>query len=142
MKTVLTAAILVATATAHAESLEEKKFWKRQRDYIDEKLKVAERACGFKPAFEWSGKETLRAEVEKTKHSPNGVCQSIIDSVASICREGEDEKAAVKTKIGTIHCGYAKERTLDLKSGTLTYRGNNTQSNFSEWAKPWLLKHL
>ena len=142
MKTVLTAAILVATTTAHAESLEDKKFWKRQRDYVDEHLKVAERACGFKLAFEWSSKETLRAEVEKTKHSPNGVCTAIVDSVASICREGTDEKAAVKAKITTIHCGYAKERTLELKSGTLTYLGNNTQSNFSDWAKPWLLKHL
>lgn len=142
MKTVLTAAILIAATTAHAESLEEKKFWKRQRDYIDEQLKVAERACGFKLAFEWSDRETLRTEVEKTKHSPNGVCHSIVDQVASLCREGADEKAAVKAKIATIHCGYAKERNLDLKGGTLTYMGNNTQSNFSEWAKPWLLKHL
>jgi hypothetical protein len=142
MKTLLTAAILLVTTTAYAESLEEKQFWKRQRNYVDEKLKVAEKACGFKIAFDWVEKETLRSEVEKTKHSPNGVCTGIIDDVAAICRQGDDEKAAVKAKISSVTCGYAKERNLDLKGGTLNYRGNNTQSNFSEWARPWLLKHL
>jgi len=142
MKTVLTAAILVLTTTAFAESLEEKQFWKRQRNYVDKELATAEKACGFKLNFEWAEKETLRSEVEKTKHSPNGVCTNIIGEIASICRQGDDEKAAVKAKISSVTCGYAKERNLDLKSGTLSYRGNNTQSNFSEWARPWLLKHL
>lgn len=143
MKTVLTAAILLlATTAAQAESLEEKQFWKRQRNYVDEKIKTAERACGFKLTFEWVNPPTLRSEVEKTKHSPNGVCGIIIDEVAAICRQGEDEKATVKAKITGVTCGYAKERNLDLKGGIVKYLGNNVQSNFSEWARPWLLKHL
>jgi hypothetical protein len=70
------------------------------------------------------------------------VCQSIIETVASVCRDGEDEKATVKAKITGFSCGFAKERALDLKGGVVKYTGNNTQSNFSEWARPWLLKKL
>jgi len=142
MKTLVTACILLATTTAYADNLEEKKFWKQQRNYIDEHLKTAEKACSKKFTFDWVDQATLRAEVAKTKHTPNGVCGNIIDSVASICREGADEKATVAAKINGFTCAYAKERALDLKGGTVKYSGNNTQSNFSEWAKPWLLKHL
>ena len=142
MKTLVTAAILLVTTTAFAESLEERKFWKRQRDYVDEKLKKANKACDTNFTFDWIDPPTLRSEVEKTKHSPQGVCFSIIDVVDSVCREGADEKATVKAKITGFTCGYAKERTLDLKGGVLKYQGNNVQSNYSEWAKPWLLKHL
>src|SRR5258706_13263300 len=117
MKTVLTAAILVVTTTAFADSLEEKKFWKRQRDYVEEHLKTAERACGVKFNFDWHPPATLRSETEKTKHSPNGVCTAVIDTVASICREGADEKATVKAKISAISCGFSSDRSLDLKGG-------------------------
>ena len=79
---------------------------------------------------------------EKTKHSPMGVCGNIIGEVASICRLGEDEKATVKAKITGFTCGYAKERNLDLKGGIVKFNGNNVQSNFSDWARPWLLKKL
>ena len=48
----------------------------------------------------------------------------------------------MKAKISGIQCSYAKERNLELKGGIVKYSGNNTQSNFSEWARPWLLKHL
>ena len=143
MKTFVTACIVLATTTAvRAESLEEKQFWKRQRNYIDEQIKRADKVCGTKLTFDWVDPPTLRAEVATTKHSPNGVCGNIIDVVASVCRDGEDEKNTVKAKITGFTCGYAKERSLELKGGILKYSGNNTQSNFSEWATPWVLKHL
>ncbi len=142
MKTLIAAALLIATTTAHAESLEEKQYWKRQRNYVDRYLGIANKACGTTFTFEWVNQPVLRAEVEKTKHSPNGVCNAAIDEVASICRQGEDEKAAVKAKITGFTCGYAKERAFALDGKILKYSGNNAQSNFSEWARPWLLKHL
>ena len=142
MKTLIAAAIVASTVTAHAESLEEKQYWKKQQNYIDRDLQTLEKACGFALTFEWVDKPTLRAEVEKTNHSPNGVCANIINQVATICRQGDDEKAAVKAKIKGFTCGYAKERTLDLKGGIVKYMGNNNQANFSDWARPWLLKKL
>ena len=142
MKTLIAAAILIATTTAHAESLEEKQFWKRQRNYVDKEIETANKACGANFTFDWVDKPTLRAEVEKTKHSPNGVCTNIIGVVAHICRQGEDEKSTVKEKITGFTCGYAKERNLSLSGKTLKYNGNNTQSNFDDWARPWVLKHL
>jgi len=141
MKRLVTCMLLIATA-AQAESLEEKQFWKHQRNYIDQDLKTAEKACGFALAFEWEDPATLRAETEKTKHSPNGVCGAIIDEVATICRLGADEKASVKAKISAISCGYGKPRALQLDGKTLRYHGNNVEPNFSAWAKPWLLKSL
>ena len=61
----------------------------------------------------------------------------------SLCREGDDEKASVKARIKGFQCGYAKPRTLDIsKSGMVKYMGNNEESNFSDWAKPWLMKKL
>ena len=141
-KKLVTVCLLLATTTAYAESLEEKKFWKRQRDYINEKLKKASTQCGTNFSFDWDNASVLRTEVGKTKHTPHGVCGSVIDVVASVCREGADEKATVKAKITGFTCGFAKERTLDLKGGIVKYNGNNTQSNFDEWAKPWLMKHL
>ena len=142
MKKLVTACILMTAVVASAESLEEKQYWKRQRNYIDKDIATADKACGTKFTFDWVDQPTLRAEVEKTKHTPNGVCGNVIDQVATICRLGDDEKATVKAKITGFQCGYAKERTLDLKSGVVKYMGNNVQSNFSDWARPWLLKHL
>ena len=144
MKTFVTACIVLATTTfAHAESMEEKKFWKRERDYVDRELAFIEKQCGAKPTFDWVDKATLRAETEKTNHTPNGVCGNIINLVGMICKNGDDDdKATVKAKITSIQCGFAKERKLELKAGTLKYLGNNNQSNFGDWAKPWLLKHL
>jgi hypothetical protein len=145
MKKLLAFAILSTTVTAaavHAESLEEKKFWKGQSDYINKTLGKSEKACGVKFTFELIDKEKLRTETEKNHQSPSGVCNSIIEEVSTVCRQGDDEKAAVKAKIKGIQCGFAASRNLALKSGTLTYMGNNKESNFSEWARPWLMKNL
>ena len=142
MKKLLVLSILLASSTVGAESLEEKKFWKGQMDYVQRSLDDAEKQCGVKFTYSWVDKAKLRAETEKTNHSPNGVCSNIIEEVAGICREGEDEKKAVAAKIKGFTCGHAKERKLALTGGILKYTGNNEQSNFSDWAKPWLLKNL
>lgn len=145
MKKLLAFAILsitTTTAVVHAESLEDKKFWKAQTDYINREIDKGEKACGVKFTFEFVDKEKLRTEADKHHHSPQGVCNAIIDEISTVCRQGDDEKAAVKAKIKGIQCGYALPRNLALKSGTLTYMGNNKESNFSEWARPWLMKNL
>jgi hypothetical protein len=130
------------TAGDDGMSLEERKFWQGQKDYIDRSLKEGEAKCGVAFSFEWVDRATLRAEAEKNNNSPNGICDSIIDEVVSLCREGEDEKSSVAAKIKGFQCGHAKARTLALEGGIVKYMGNNEESNFSDWAKPWLMKHL
>jgi hypothetical protein len=144
MKKLLALSILFATtATIHAESLEEKKFWKGQMDYINRGIDDGEKQCGVKFTFEFVEKAKLREEAEKNNNSPYGICDSIVQEVVSLCREGEEEKASVKAKIKGFQCGYAKPRKLDLsKGGIVKYMGNNEESNFSDWAKPWLMKKL
>lgn len=142
MKKLLAISVVIAASTANAESLEEKKFWKGQMDYVQRSIDDANTQCGAKFTFDWVDKAKLRAETEKSGHTPNGVCAAIIDEVGGICREGEDEKKAVKAKIKGFTCGHAKDRKLSLTGGILKYTGNNEQSNFSDWAKPWLLKNL
>lgn len=144
MKKLLALSILFATtATLHAESLEERKYWKGQMDYINRGIDDGEKQCGVKFSFEFVEKPKLREEAEKNNNSPYGICDSIVQEVISLCREGEDEKASVKAKIKGFQCGYGKPRKLDLgKSGIVKYMGNNEESNFSDWAKPWLMKKL
>lgn len=142
MKKLLVLSVLLTTSTVGAESLEEKKFWKGQMDYVQRSLDDAQTQCGVKFTFGWVDKPKLRAETEKAGHTPNGVCASIVEEVAGICREGEDEKKAVKAKIKGFTCGHAKDRKLSLAGGVVKYMGNNDQSNFSNWARPWLLKNL
>lgn len=142
MKNLLVLSIILTASTAAAESLEEKKYWKGQMDYVQRSLDDAATQCGVKFTFDWVDKAKLRAETEKTSHSPNGVCSIIIEEVAGICREGEDEKKAVAAKIKGFTCGHAKDRKLALSGGIVRYMGNNEQANFSAWARPWLLKNL
>jgi hypothetical protein len=139
----LVISVLLVATVANAESLEERKYWKGQMEYLNRSIEDAEKVCDTKFSFEWVGKEKFRAETEKTNTSPYGVCAAIIDEVDSLCREGDDEKASVKEGIKGFQCGYAKPRKLELsKSKIVKYMGNNEESNFSDWAKPWLTKHL
>jgi hypothetical protein len=146
MKKLLALSFLLATSAKvyaePAESLEERKYWKGQMDYINRSIDDGEKQCGVKFTFEFVGKVKLREAAEKNNNSPNGICDAIIQEVTSLCREGEDEKSSVKAKIKGFKCGYAKPRNLDLKGGIVTYMGNNEESNFSDWAKPWLMKKL
>lgn len=138
------AVLLATTATLRAENLEEKKFWKQESERIDRSIKKTNEVCGTKLEFEFLDKPKLRAsaEAEKTKSSPYGVCDRVVNLVHSICLGGDDEKQAVLAGIKKIQCGFSNPWKLDLKAGTVVFHGNNTQYNFSEWAKPLLMKKL
>jgi hypothetical protein len=140
-KLIVTSLLLISTV-AFAESLEEKKYWKGETDYVNKAIESANEACGVKFTFDWIDKTKFRSEAEKADNSPNSICSVVIDQVASLCRDGEDEKTAVKGKIKGFRCGYGKPRSLDLTGGILKYLGNNDEANFSDWAKPWLTKKL
>lgn len=142
MKNLLVLSVLLASSTAAAESLEERKYWKGQMDYVQRSVDDASKQCGVKFSFTWVDKPKLRAETEKSGHTPYGVCAAIVDVVDMICREGEDEKQSVAAKIKGFSCGHAKDRKLGLTGGIVKYMGNNDQSNFTDWARPWLLKNL
>jgi len=142
MKKLALVPFLLLSTVASAESLEEKKFWKGQTDYVQRSLDDASEKCGVKFTFAWVDKPKLRTEADKAGASPNGICTAAIDEVNGLCRADEDGKAAVKAKIKGFTCGYAKPRKLDLKGGIVTYLGNNDEANFSDWAKPLLEKKL
>ena len=141
-KVVSIALVLAATATLHADSLEERKFWKGQMDYVNQNLDSASQACGVKFSFDWIEKDKLRDAAAKHNNSPYGICIQVIDEVGSLCRNDADGKASVAAKIKGFRCGYSNPRGLDMKAGTVVYMGNNEEANFSDWAKPWLEKHL
>lgn len=142
MKKLIVASLLLTTAAVHAESLEERKFWKGEMDYVQKSLDDASEKCGVKFTFDWVDKAKLRTEAEKHGNSPNGICTAIVDEVDSLCRAGDDEKASVKAKIKGFQCGYTNPRKLNLTKGIVKYMGNNEEANFSDWAKPWLMKKL
>lgn len=136
------ATTVAGTLLVHAETLEEKKFWEGQMNYVNERLKPASEACEVNFTFDWVDKVKLRDAAVANNWSPNGICTAIVDEVATLCRAGKDEKDAVKAKIKGFACGYAPKRALSYKGTTLVYMGNNAEANFSDWAKPWLMKHL
>lgn len=136
------AVLLATTATLHADSLEERKYWKLQSERIQRSVDAGEKVCGVKFAFEFVDKPGFREAVEKEKSAPYNVCDRVVLLVNSLCRAGDDEKQSVAAKIKTIKCGYSNPWTLDLKGGALTFNGNNTQYNFDDWAKPLLMKKL
>jgi hypothetical protein len=144
MNKLFTASIVLATiAIAQAESLEERKYWKGQMDYLNRSLESAAEKCGVKFTFAWVDKPKFRAAAEKNNNSPYSICASMVDEVESLCREGDDEKSSVKAKIKGFECGYGKPRKATIgKNGILKYMGNHEESNFSDWAKPWLMKQL
>jgi hypothetical protein len=141
-------AILIGTTTLALaedesnESIEEKKFWKKETEYVNKEIESAGKRCDTEFAFEWIDKPKLRSEAERSKYTPYGICSNMVKLVEATCRNDEDAKAAVKKKIKTIKCGYAKPRKLDLKAGTLTYMGNNEEANMWDWGKPALEKKL
>jgi hypothetical protein len=143
MKTKLFVTSLVLLSTiASAESLEDKKYWKGEMDYINKTLDTTNESCGTKLTFDFVDKPKLRAEADKAESSASGVCDVIIDEIGGLCRVGDDEKQAVKAKIKGIRCGYSKPRSLAMTGGIVTYMGNNLEANVTEWARPWLMKHL
>jgi hypothetical protein len=123
-------------------SLEERKYWRGQMDYLQRSLDSAEQDCGVKFSFEWVEPAQLRQAAEANNNSPYGICASVIDEVDGLCREGADEKMSVVAKIKGFKCGYGNPRNLAFEGNTVVYMGNNEESNFSDWAKPWLMKNL
>lgn len=145
MKKLLVTTLVLLTgtvATLHAESLEERKFWKGQMDYLNRSLDSASEKCGVKFTFAWVDKPKLRAAAEKNNNSPYSICASIVDEVEGLCREGEDEKSSVAAKIKGFQCGYGNPRSLSLSRGIIRLMGNTSEANFDDWAKPWLQKQL
>jgi hypothetical protein len=141
-KAVAIAIVLVTSATLHADSLEERKFWKGQMDYLQQEIDTANKDCGVKFSFDWIEKEKLRDAAAKHQNSPYGICDQVVNEVDSLCRNDADSKASVVSKIKGFTCGYSNPRSLDMKGGIVRYMGNNEEANFSDWAKPWLEKHL
>lgn len=123
-------------------SLELRKYYRGQMDYLRRSLDAAEKDCGVRFGFEWVDPPTLRQGAESHSHTPYGICAAVIDEVDGLCREGADEKSSVVARIKAFKCGYSNPRNLAFEGNTLVYMGNNEQSNYSDWAKPWIMKNL
>ena len=142
IKSLPIALVLATTAIAHAESLEEKKYWQGQQSYLDRSLAEAEKKCDVKFTFEVVDKAKLREEHDKKNHTPYAVCDGMIQRVIILCRAGGEEKAAVKSKITGFQCGHGKPRSLSLDKGIVRYRNNLDEANFDDWAKKALTQRL
>jgi hypothetical protein len=132
-----------ATGDTNGLSLEERKYWRGQEDYLFQSLDRGPDTCGVKFSFQWDAdRQTFRDRAEKNNNSPYSICAAMIDEVLSLCRDGDDEKQSVASAIKGFHCGYANPHTAKIEDGIVVYMGNNEEPNFSDWAKPWLMKSL
>ena len=124
------------------ESLADKKYWAKQDKAMAEVSNDVKKHCGRDIPFAWANKKSF-AKMDK-KYTPNGVCSNVVEAVASLCKNEKDAKESVGKKIQKIECQYAPKggRALALTAGTLTYSGNNEDSNFDKWANDWLMQNL
>lgn len=125
----IVASVLAVTSLAHAESLEERKYWRAKMDRIEGKLKEAIESCGVELTFEYVGKEALRENAEKEKYAPNVLCQYVIEQVGSRCRDGDKPKAAVARKVKGMQCTYGAKRSVTFKNGIVLLKGNGHDFN-------------
>ena len=131
------------TGDASGLSLEERKYWRGEEDYLFEHLNAGPETCGVKFAFSWDAdRKTFRERAEANNNSPYGICAGMVDEVLSLCREGADEKQTVAAEIKGFRCGYGNPRSAKLEDGIVVWMGNFEEPNFSDWARPWLTKNL
>jgi hypothetical protein len=131
------------TGDTSAMSLEERKYWRGQEDYLFRSIDEGPKDCGVTFSFQWDAdRATFRERAEKNNNDPYSVCASMVDEVLSLCRDGDDEKQSVAAKIKGFKCGYGNPRGAKIDDGIVVYMGNNEEANFSDWAKPWLMKNL
>jgi len=135
--------VLVLTSLVHAESLEERKYWKGQMVRLEQKLSVVVDSCGVEIPFEYVGKEALRANAEKEKYSPNVLCGYVVAEVGSQCLDGEKRKAAVAKKVKAMQCTWAPKRSITVKNGIVLLKGNGHEfSGLAGFVRDELKKKL
>ncbi|MBX3203108.1 MAG: hypothetical protein KF894_33600, partial [Labilithrix sp.] len=124
VSTLLLGGLLLASAGAHAESLEDKEKWARQDSYMESSVKDANAACGTsaKPITYQFDKASFAKE-DWSSHSPNGYCSGVFDNLRSICANVDGAKQPVQNQIKKVVCKYAGKGKfgVTLSGGTLTY---------------------
>lgn len=143
----LTVAIGPALAQ-NTESLAEQEYWNGQTSYLQRTLERIIEDCGAAPAFAfdrsawWPIKDALR----ERGSSPNGLCETVAESVWNVCRSSPAGRAAVAAKVRSITCGYGGEATgyrLELGAdGALRYDVEENRANPGDLIVAYLKSRL
>lgn len=146
LSTMLLGGLLLASAAQAGESLEDKEKWARQDHYMADHIKGANDKCGIAKGKEITNTfdKASFAKTDWSSHSPNGMCSSVWDDVASLCNGMEAAKKPVQDKIKGITCRYAGKGKfgLTLDKGMLTYNIDFEESNVDDKITAFLKKNL
>ncbi|MBX3224069.1 MAG: hypothetical protein KF795_26375 [Labilithrix sp.] len=137
--------VLLASAGAKAESLEDQEKWARQDSYMESSIKDANTACGTsgKPITNQFDKASFAKE-DWSSHSPNGYCSGVFDNLRSICANVDGAKQPVQNQIKKVVCRYAGKGKfgMSLANGTLTYNVDWDEPNVDDKIAAFIKKNL
>jgi hypothetical protein len=138
MNKIFVIAVLITTSLVHAESLEERRYWKAEMRDIEDYRAEAVQSCGVELTFEYIGKDALRADAERAKYLPHVLCGYIVKEVGSQCRDGEKQKASVAAKVKGIQCTFGDKRSVTVKNGIVLLKGNGDMHSLAGYVRDQL----
>lgn len=142
MNKIIALAVLLTTSVVHADSLEDRTYWKAEMRDIEDRRKRIVVECGIDVPFEYIGKEALRADAEKKKYAPHVLCDYVVNEVRSQCGDGPKRKAAVVAKVKHIQCGLAAKRSVTVKGGVVLFQVPADFSGLAGWIRDELIRKI
>jgi hypothetical protein len=100
--------LLLAAATAAAQSIEETEAWQKQDEYMKRSLEIYSMQCGSKLDFKFDKSTWWAKKSEWSKSSPNGLCSQAVEALANTCASSAAAKKAISSKLRWMNCGHGK----------------------------------
>lgn len=132
-------AIVIPSWTADAQSLKIRQRMAAETRDLAQDTERTNRTCetALSVSFDWSN-----APEDLTSFSAESYCNAALQAIRRVCGDqiGRD---AVKKRIKSVTCGFAKARTIDLNdAGTLDYKINFSSVNDTDFVYEFLQNKL
>jgi hypothetical protein len=137
--TIISLFAVACSAVAYAQSLKIRQRMAAQEADIVEDVQRTNKVCGsnFSVKFDW----TAAPQDQLEEYSAAGYCEAALSGVQSVCEDAAG-KDAVKQKIKNMTCGFAGERAIALKNGTLDYKIHFKSVNDADFVTKYLQNNL
>ncbi len=139
----------LVSATALAQTLQQKSQHKYSEDMLNGQLKDTNTDCGASIAgqFDWTGFDKLTPTDSSGNlgFQPGQFARECLQGVDQVCkRNPTDGKAAIKTKVQKVVIAYGGEgkRSVALAGGTFTYTIDPKKGVSDETCREYLMQHL
>ncbi len=121
MKLLLITLFALATTSAHAQSLKDKKIFAAQDELFKQELAHLNKECGTKITGKIDWSSFTKGKVDLTKYGiGDGYCQDALSALKSLCSDPIG-KAEIAKKVKSYSCkfGGPGKRAITIKGGTI-----------------------